>query len=169
MNAVWIERMMVRELTTLENEIAAAADDATLWTTPPGISNSIGNLTLHLVGNLQHFVGAVLGKTGYVRQRELEFSRRDVPRAELLAEIAESKRIVTATLGGERAIEFQSDYPELVGGVFRIVTGDFLIHLAVHLGFHVGQIGYLRRILTGGGGVPTVGPGALATARKIAT
>ena len=149
MKTMWIERMLVRELATLEKEIEAVADEALLWATPPGISNSIGTLTLHLCGNLQHFIGAIIGKTGYRRQRELEFSTRGLPRAALLAEVAETKRVVSAVLVADRALDYEAEFGDVVGGKFRVVTGEWLINLVAHLAFHVGQAGYLRRLLTG--------------------
>lgn len=167
MKLAWIERMMVRELETLKKEVEATPDDETLWTSPPGVSNSIGNLSLHLCGNLQHFIGAVLGKTGYVRQRDAEFSTRNMPRAELVAGIGRTQGVVTSVLtaGG---IDLEAEYPELVGGKFRVVTGEWLVHLEAHLAFHVGQAGYLRRILTGTNlPVPSVGIPALSTSRKV--
>jgi hypothetical protein len=168
MKPEWIERILVRELTTLEKEVAAAPTEETLWATPAGITNSIGTLTLHLCGNLQHFIGAVLGKTGYQRQRDLEFSARDLPRSELLARIAETKRVVSEVLARGAKVDFEAQYGDVVGGMYRVATGDWLINLVAHLGFHVGQVGYLRRILTGdsrsSGGI---GIAALATAVKI--
>lgn len=159
---------MTRELATLRGDIEALPDEASLWATPPGISNSIGTLALHLAGNLQHFVGTVLGNTGYRRQRDLEFSRRGVPRAELLAEVDRAAAVVAKVLT-TGPIDLGADYPEAVGGGYRVVTGDWLIHLATHLAYHVGQAGYLRRLLTGPGAtpVPAIGIGALVTARKI--
>ena len=168
MELIWIERMMIRELTSMEEEIVAVTEEAMLWQAPPGVANSIGNIALHLIGNLQLFIGAMLGKTGYVRKRDLEFSSRGVPRATLLAQLADTKRLVSRVLGPGATIDLAGEFPETVGGAFRVTTGDFLIHLAVHLGFHLGQAGYLRRILMGANHpVSTVSLGSLATARKV--
>lgn len=168
MDATWIGHIMTRELITLRGDIEAATDDAMLWATPPGVSNSIGTLALHLAGNLQHFVGSVLGQTGYVRRRELEFSRRDVPRAELLAEVDRASAVVKQVFGGQ-PIDLAGEYPERIGGAYLVMTGDWLAQLAVHLAYHVGQASYLRRLLTGAGAapVPAMGIGGLATARKV--
>ncbi len=167
MKTVWIERMLVRELATLAREIEATADEGVLWATPPGISNSIGTLTLHVCGNLQHFIGAVVGKTGYRRQRDLEFSARGVPKAALLAEIAETARVVSTVLGAA-ALDHDAVYDDVVGGKYRVATGDWLVNLVAHLAFHVGQAGYLRRILTGdttaSGGIAL---GAMASATSV--
>ncbi|MEI2808490.1 MAG: hypothetical protein V9G18_21875 [Albidovulum sp.] len=95
-----IRRSLGRDLDTLAAELTAYPDDASVWALPAGAPNSAGTLTLHLAGNLRHFIGATLGHTGYVRQRELEFSTRDVPRSELLALIATTRREVDTTLAG---------------------------------------------------------------------
>src|SRR3982750_2278937 len=89
-----------RDLDKLKTEIQSYAEDADLWTTSDGISNSAGNLCLHLIGNLKHFFGAVLGETGYVRDRDAEFENKNVPRSELLAEIDAARNIVLGTLAG---------------------------------------------------------------------
>src|SRR5688572_11496518 len=78
-----IRAYLVRELHALDREIAAYPDDWSIWQTAPGISNSTGTLALHMTGNLRHFVGAVLGGSGYVRNRDAEFSTRGLSRAEL--------------------------------------------------------------------------------------
>lgn len=72
-----------RDLNKLKTEIEAYQNEENLWKTDKNIANSAGNLTLHLVGNLNHFIGAQLGNTGYIRHRELEFSLKDIPQAEL--------------------------------------------------------------------------------------
>lgn len=151
MNGDVIATILVRDLRTLKRELDAFKDERHIWRTAPGITNSAGTLTLHLAGNLRHFVGAQLGKTGYVRDRDAEFARRDVPRADLL------KEIDAAIADVERCVPKQSDkdlarpYPIPVGGV-TVATGDFLTHLATHLTYHLGQLDYLRRFSSGEAG-----------------
>ncbi len=167
METRWIERILVRDLEAMKREIAAFPTDPMIWATPPGITNSAGTLALHLAGNLRHFVGGVLGGSGYVRNRAHEFAARDLPREVLLGELEAARVAVTTALGSGRPIDVAADFGEPVGG-FRVTTGDFLIHLATHLGFHLGQVGYLRRIVSetatsvGGVGIPE-----LASAVKI--
>ena len=91
---------MVRELEGLKREIALFPDDASVWQTVPGVTNSAGNLALHVAGNLQYFIGGVLGGTGYVRNRELEFGRRSGTRAEIAAELDAAIRVVRDVLPG---------------------------------------------------------------------
>jgi len=138
-----------RELTTIRLEIEAYPSEADLWRTAPGISNSGGTLALHLAGNLQHFIGAVLGKSGYVRNRDAEFGSREVPRAELLREVDAAIVSVTGTLRTLDPARLDQAYPLAVAGV-RVNTGDFLLHLACHMNYHLGQLDYHRRMVTGG-------------------
>ena len=146
----WITNVITRELKALRREIESYPSETDLWELRPGIANPGGNLALHLAGNLQYFVGNVLGKNGYVRNRDAEFGDRDVPRAELLREI--DNAIAAVELGMSRLDEsdLANPYPEKVGGVTS-TTGAFLAHFATHLAYHLGQVDYHRRLLTGEG------------------
>lgn len=149
-----VRRFLLRDLDTLAAEIAAYPDDAAVWALPAGAPNSAGTLTLHLAGNLRHFIGASFGHTGYVRQRELEFSTRDVPRTELLALIATTRKEVDATLANLDEATVDAPYaiplPPTSPDHGRVVpTGRFFVHLAVHLGYHLGQVDFHRRLTTG--------------------
>jgi hypothetical protein len=119
-----------------------------VWQTVPGVSNAAGNLALHLAGNLQHYVGAVLGASGYIRNRPVEFSARLLPKSEVIAELQKANDAVRRSLPGLSDARLEQPYPEAVGGVTPR-TGLFLLHLCAHAAFHVGQAGYLRRMLTG--------------------
>ena len=143
-----IRAILVRELRTLQRELEAYEDESQIWALPPGITNSAGTLALHVAGNLQAFVGAVLGGSGYVRDRRAEFQRRDTPRAELLAEIDTTIQAVGAALATLPAEKLDEPFP-LEFGDLQVVTGDFLCHLSAHLAFHVGQVDYHRRVVTG--------------------
>ena len=143
----------------------AYPDERALWEEVPGISNVAGTLVLHLAGNLQHYMGALLGGTEYVRDRPAEFARRDVPRAELLRQIEAARAGVKAALAGPGQPEATAEYPELVGGS-KVATGDYLIHLATHFAYHLGQIDYHRRVVTGTGSpVDAMRPAELSSAR----
>jgi hypothetical protein len=139
--------LLVRELGAFRREIELFPDDELVWKTCPGVTNSAGNLALHVCGNLQHFVGAQMGGTGYVRKRELEFSRRSGTRAGLVEELRRTADIVDITLSRLSDDAFVRDLPEMRSMVFK--THTFLVHLCAHTAFHLGQTGYLRRVLTG--------------------
>ncbi len=146
--AGWIAALLIRELDSFERELQLFPDDVSVWRTLPGVTNSAGTLALHVAGNLQHFVGAVLGSSGYIRDRPREFGARDVPRASLIADIRSAKEVVARIVPALTDDDLSRLYPEEVGGV-RVFTGLFLTHLSAHLAFHLGQAGYLRRVLTG--------------------
>lgn len=138
--------LFTRDLRKLHGEISAYQQEAAIWAIDKDIANSAGNLTLHLVGNLNTYLGAVLGKTGYIRDRELEFSRKDLSRAELLQLIEATIPMVLHALDQLSPADLEKEYPLLV---FEVPTtiGYFLVHLSVHLGYHLGQINYHRRLL----------------------
>lgn len=148
MDVAWIRLLLIRELASFSRELELFQDESLIWKIVPGISNSAGTLALHACGNLQHFVGAVLGGTGYVRNRDLEFSTRGVSRAMLSAELKKTIQVVDTVLSDLPEQALSADYPDVLGGL-RVPTGLFLLHLNTHLAHHLGQAGYLRRVLTG--------------------
>lgn len=166
MTPTWIAAILIRDLNTLKRELARYATEEDVWKTPPGVTNSAGTLALHLAGNLQHYVGARLGGTGYVRDRDAEFSRRNVSRAELCSEIDSAIAAVAGALRDETALEGGVPFPERVGG-YQVDAGDFVLHLVSHLAYHLGQVDGHRRIVTGeSASVQAVAIGELASAEK---
>lgn len=164
-----VSALVLRELRALRRELELYPSDEALWALPPGIANSGGTLAIHVLGNLRHYIGARLGGTGYVRDRAAEFTVRGVPRSEILAELARAEddvRSVLARLDPARLVE---RYPDVVGG-FALETGDFLAQVAVHLAYHVGQLDYHRRLVTGDARIATtMAIGELRSARKDET
>jgi hypothetical protein len=140
--------LLSRDLEALRREIAAYPDDATPWQALPGLTNCGGTLVLHMTGNLRYFVGAVLGQSGYVRDREREFTLRDVSRADLDAEVAATVREVRHALSTCDPAVLDAPFPVAVGGQAP-GTRLFLLHLAVHLTYHLGQVDAHRRAVTG--------------------
>ncbi len=143
-----VRRMMDRELEAFAREVELFPDDESLWRTLPGVTNSAGNLALHVCGNLRHFVGAVLGGTGYVRDRPAEFATRAGRRGDVARQLRETAEVVAGALARAPESALAAPYPEPHDGV-QLPCGRFLVHLCVHLAFHLGQAGYLRRALTG--------------------
>jgi hypothetical protein len=141
-----VQVMLAREIEGFKREIEMFPDDESIWRTVPGVTNSAANLAMHVAGGLQFFIGAVLGGNGYVRNRELEFSRRSGTRAEVVAELESAAAVVRTVLPALSDDRFRSELPEAVMGM-RLRADTFLLHLCVHAGFHLGQAGYVRRIL----------------------
>jgi Protein of unknown function (DUF664) len=138
-----------RDLIRLRQQLDAFADYETLWSMLPGVSNSAGNLILHLEGNLREFVGRQLGAVAYERDRPQEFARTGVPVAELLARIEELTILIPRVIDELSDTQLDAKYPENALGL-PLSTRQFLIHLNGHLNYHLGQIDYLRRVLTEG-------------------
>jgi len=135
-----------RDINKLKNEILQYKNEANLWVIEKGIANSAGNLCLHLIGNLNTYIGKELGNTAYVRDRPLEFSAKHIPRNELIAKIEAVAAIVAETMQHLSADILNKEYPVVV---FQepSSTEFMLVHLATHLSYHVGQINYHRRLL----------------------
>ena len=143
-----IARLLERELDGFTREIELLADDDDLWRIVPGVTNSVGNLAIHIAGGLQHFVGEMLGRTGYVRNRDLEFSRCTGTRADVIAELTRARAVVRDVV--PRLTDDVLSAP--LAGPFpgpSVSTRLFLVHLCTHAAMHLGQAGYLRRVLTG--------------------
>jgi uncharacterized damage-inducible protein DinB len=145
--AATLARLLVRELEGFGRELELFPDEESVWRTIPGVTNSAGNLALHVAGNLQYYVGAVLGGTGYVRDREDELGRRSGLRTDVIREIRAAIRVVDEVLRDFPAERLAREYPERVNDL-ALRTDRFLLHLCTHAAFHLGQAGYLRRALT---------------------
>lgn len=141
-----IKTLLQRDLNKLKQEIAAYQSEQNLWVIEKAIANSAGNLCLHLVGNLNTYIGVVFGKTDYVRNRELEFSLKNIPREDLIQKIDETIAVVGNSLDKIKEEDLKLEYPMVV---FKEATSIeyMLIHLSAHLGYHLGQINYHRRLL----------------------
>jgi len=142
--------LLTRELATFERELDLFPDDASVWKTAPGIPNSAANQALHVAGNLQHFVGTVLGGTGYVRDRDREFGRREGSREEIKRELRAASRAASDVLPGLSDQRLAAEFPEPVNGL-PLRTDRFLMHLCAHAAYHLGQASITRRVITGDG------------------
>lgn len=142
-----LKALFERDLNTLKKELMAYENEFQMWVVQNGISNSAGNLFLHLCGNLKHFIGAVLGDSGYVRERDREFSDKNVSREEIAKSIDETLAVVLATLDKLDDSDLDKIYEIRVFNDKPITTHIFLLHLSGHLMYHLGQINYHRRLL----------------------
>lgn len=135
-----------RDLNKLKIEVTSYRSENNLWLVEKEINNCAGNVVLHLVGNLNHFIGAILGDTGYVRERDNEFSLKNVSKAQLLKQIDDTLLVVKKTLNSMTDKDLNREYP-LVVFKEKMTTTYFLVHLTTHLAYHLGQINYHRRLL----------------------
>ncbi|MFH6968795.1 DUF1572 family protein [Flavobacterium sp. FlaQc-28] len=139
-----IKTLYERDLRKLKNEISLYTSENKLWITDKEITNSAGNLCLHLIGNLNHFIGNILGKAEYIRNREEEFSEKNVSKIDLLNSIDETMQIIKDSLKLMNNKQLEEDYPVLKFEEEESVE-FLLIHLLLHLNYHLGQINYHRR------------------------
>jgi DinB superfamily len=145
-----------RDLTRLIQELQAFPSDEVLWQRAPGVKNSAGNLVLHLEGNLREYIGRQLGQVAYSRVRDREFEFTGVSRDDLIRRMEQVRELVVTAVSGLSDGDLAANYPELVLET-PLSSLDFLVHLHGHLNFHLGQIDYLRRILTEGSAVAFAG------------
>lgn len=141
-------RIFDRDLAVLEREVSLYPGDAGLWKPVEGQPTLGGNLALHLVGNLRHFVGGVLGGSGFKRDRDGEFDSRGLSRDALVAEIRRARADVAEALAKLDPARLDQPFPEAIRG-HALSTRMVLVHLVTHLSFHLGQLDYHRRAATG--------------------
>ncbi len=135
-----------RDLNKLKIEISSYKNESVIWSIDREIKNSGGNLCLHIIGNLNQFIGAVLGGSGYQRNRDAEFGDKNIPKKELISDIEKTTAVITSTLQKLSDEELGAVYPHDVFNK-KMTTGYFLIHLTTHLNYHLGQINYHRRLM----------------------
>ena len=145
-----LAELFARDIARLIQELQAFPDTAAVWRTAPGVANAAGTLALHLEGNLREYIGRQLGAIAYTRQRPLEFSARDVERIDLIARLEAVRDTIPKVVSQLSSSQLDSHYPEAIHGK-SITTRQFLIHLEAHLNYHLGQVDYLRRFVTGHG------------------
>lgn len=135
-----------RDLNRLKDQIDAYTLESNIWKVEGEIINSSGTLCLHLVGNLNHFIGSILGDTGYVRDRHAEFNDRDIPKEILTSKVNQTIQMVERILLSLSEEDLAKEYPRVILSK-PSSTFDFIIHLYGHLNYHLGQINYHRRLL----------------------
>jgi hypothetical protein len=141
-----LKTLFNRDLNRLKVEIDSYQNESKIWYIDETISNSAGNLYLHLIGNLSTYIGAQIGKSNYIRNRELEFSDKFVPKTILITQIDTIITIINDALDQLSDEDLKHEHPYLV---FENKTSVayLLIHLTTHLTYHLGQINYHRRLL----------------------
>jgi uncharacterized damage-inducible protein DinB len=141
-----LKTLFNRDLYKLKLEIESYQNESKIWYIEKSITNSAGNLCLHIIGNLNTYIGLQIGKTNYIRNRDLEFSNKDIPKAVLIAQISATIQTVNDSLLLVSDDDLQNEYPLLVFET-KTSTEFFLVHLTTHLAYHLGQINYHRRLL----------------------
>ena len=142
-----LKMLFQKDLEKLKAEIELYNTEARIWHFEKGIANSGGNLCLHLLGNLNTYIGVALAKTNYIRQRDLEFSLKNIPRTELIQKIEETMNVVESGLNNLSTDDLKNDFPLIIWNNKPTETAYTLIYLSNHFNYHLGQINYHRRLL----------------------
>lgn len=133
--------------TRVERAVRSVPADS-LWKKPFPFGNSVGHLVLHLTGNLNHYIGATIAGSGYVREREKEFTSPEHPPVEeLLSRFHEAVAMVIRTLHSQDGEGFKVPVEHNVPIHSRL--GLFLV-CAAHMNNHIGQMSYLVAALAPG-------------------
>jgi hypothetical protein len=140
--------LFARDIERLMQELRAFPDTESIWKAAPGVSNAAGTLALHLEGNLREYIGRQLGQIAYTRDRPREFSARGMAREEVIARLEAVKASIPAVIAALTNEQLNAIYPENVLKT-PLSTRQFLMHLLGHLNYHLGQVDYLRRFVTG--------------------
>ncbi len=148
MMSTYLKRVLVRDLEGLRKQLNAYAEEEQLWVLQTGISNSGGTLALHLIGNVRHYIGAIIGGSGFVRDRDAEFGSRNISVSDIGESIDRAIEEVSSALDLVTDEMMEREYSIAVGGS-RLSTGQFLTHLINHFGYHLGQLDYHRRMTAG--------------------
>lgn len=135
-----------RDLNRVITELELYQTESNIWRIEKDIANSAGNLVLHLIGNLNTYIGKEIGGTAYVRNRELEFSLKDVPRQEMIVQLKATIEVIQSALSTLTDEAIKQEYPVLVLSE-KTTIEYFLVHLIGHLNYHLGQINYHRRLV----------------------
>jgi hypothetical protein len=141
-----LKTLFKRDLEKLKTEIELYKNEKNIWLIDKSISNSAGNLCLHIIGNLDAYIGVGLAKTSYIRQRDLEFSLKNIPRTRILSQITNTIKIIENGLDNLTLSQITDDFPIVIWD--KPTEMEYtLIHLLTHLNHHLGQINYHRRLL----------------------
>jgi len=146
MQTEFFKSLIVRDLLKLKQEVESYKDESKLWVVDAGISNSAGNLCLHLLGNINHFICATLGNSGYIRNRDLEFSQNNIPVSQLAAQIDDTVGSAENTFDKLTINSLDKEYPLFFNNQ-KLTTEQMLVNIVSHLNYHLGQINYHRRLL----------------------
>ena len=141
-----ITSLFEKDINKLIEEIGLFESEEDIWKIKEGVSNSAGNLSLHLIGNLNHFIGATLGNSGYVRERDKEFSEKNIPRTQLIEALNSTVSVIKQTLAALPEEDLKKDFPVAINQ--KIISTEYmLVYLLNHFNYHLGQVNYLRRLI----------------------
>ena len=123
-------------------ELASPLSEKQFWAKPFPYGNSFGHLVLHLTGNLNYYIGAQIANTGYVRDREREFTEATPPsKEETLKPLDLAVGMVIETIRAQSAVDWAKPYSGV--GTNCSNRFDMVMQCAAHMQHHIGQMIYL--------------------------
>jgi uncharacterized damage-inducible protein DinB len=128
------------------HELVDPLSSEQIWRRPYHYGNSVGNLVLHLTGNLNYYIGAQIAATGYVRHRDHEFSDSGKSKEELLTNFDRAIEMVVNTIESQSGDDWSASYSAV--GTQATDRFNMVLICAGHAYHHVGQIIYLQKELT---------------------
>jgi len=135
-----------RDIRKLIEEVNLFSNEDNLWRTHGSVKNTSGNLVLHIMGGLNYLIGTQLAQTGYVRNRDQEFTSKGVKKEYLIAGLEELIPMINKTLNAFTQEDMEAEYP-LIFDDMKVSNSYVLLQLLLHLNYHLGQVNYLRRML----------------------
>lgn len=135
-----------RDLRKLIEEVNLFEREEDLWKVRGSVKNSAGNLVLHIIGGTNYLIGAKLAGTGYVRDRDQEFIKKNVPRKEMVDQLESLIAMLKELLSGFTQERMEAEYPMLFDDM-KVPNSYVLVRLSIHISYHLGQVNYLRRML----------------------
>lgn len=142
---IWYKNEFVINLNKIKDNILAFENENDIWGKLGRISNSPANLALHICGNLKHNIGAAIGNSGYQRERDTEFTKSNLSRNDVIAEIDSTIEMIEPVLYKLKPEDLNKPFPGK-GHEEGQTIGTILVKIAIHMGYHLGQINYHRRI-----------------------
>ena len=127
-------------------ELADPLTDEQFWRKPFPFGNSFGHLVLHLTGNLNYYIGAQIAATGYVRDRDREFTEGAQPSKEqTLKRFDEVVAMVLQTIRAQSSEDWSLEYSGK--GTDARTRLEMVVQCAGHMQHHIGQMIYLDNML----------------------
>jgi uncharacterized protein DUF1572 len=134
------------------HDLSEELSEQEFWTKPYPYGNSVGHLALHIIGNLNYYIGARIAQTGYARDRDREFNESDPPpKKEVLRRLDEVVELVVKTLETQTSDSWGTEYS--AAGWEALNDRFTAFHrCAAHFQYHTGHMIYLvyehRRLKT---------------------
>ena len=125
-------------------ELGLPLSERQFWAKPYPYGNSFGHLVLHLTGNLSYYIGAEIAKTGYIRDREREFTEPNPPsKEEALKRLGDAVAVVIETVDAQSPADWAEAYSAMNTNCSNRL--DMVLQCMAHMQHHIGQMIYVSK------------------------